>query len=426
MDSGIISRLQDKRKKVFRGWWIVISGMFINAFGVGTFFYGFSTFFNPLSTEFGWSRAVISGVFSLSRLEGGLEGPIVGWLIDRFGARRILLIGITMTGIGYMALSQINSVLSLYLIFGLLLSMGFNIGYNNATQAAIAKWFIKKRGRALSFLMTGNGIGGAIFVPVIALLITQFGWRSAAVIIGVATLVIPLPLSRLIRSTPEEVGEVPDGKVTTNEESPQITEPDTNIDFTVREALKTRAFWTYASAMLFRSAILSAIVVHEIPHLTDIGVPYQEASSVLGLMVMMSVPGRFIFGWMGDRFNKKILVFLLCLVQAVGIFIFIHATTPLLLYLFVIIYGIGYGGVIPLTISLRADLFGRKNYATIAGISMSIAMIGSVAAPIFAGYLYDTTQSYSLAFYIFIAMIIISGILFLLIPKPKPPKRLSQ
>ena len=140
---------------------------------------------------------------------------------------------------------------------------------------------------------------------------------------------------------------------------------------------------------------------------------------------MMSVPGRIIFGWLGDRFSKKLLVFILCLVQAFGIFIFINANTTILLYLFVIVYGLGYGGVIPLTISLRADLFGRTHYATIAGISMSIAMIGAVLAPIFAGYLYDTTQSYNLAFYIFIAMIIASGVLFLFIPKPTPPKKLT-
>jgi len=135
-------------------------------------------------------------------------------------------------------------------------------------------------------------------------------------------------------------------------------------------------------------------------------------------MVLMSIPGRFLFGWLGDRFNKKVLLFLLCLLQGAGIFIFIHANTLEMLYLFVVIYGLGYGGVIPLTIALRADLFGRRNYATIAGITMPLTMIGTVTAPLFAGYLYDVTQSYSLAFYIFIAMISLSGILFLFLPRP--------
>jgi MFS family permease len=417
----IISRLRDKSKRSFYGWRIVAATFFINAFGIGTFFYGFSTFFNPLIAEFGWSRTLMSGVFSLSRLEGGVEGPVVGWLTDRFGARRLLFIGITTAGIGFIVLYTINNILSLYLIFLLVLSMGFNIGYTHATSAAVAKWFVKKRGRALSILLTGNGVGGAIFVPVIAWLITQYDWRVAAIIIGIATLLIPLPLALIVRSTPEEMGLQPDGDVATPKGS--TSEPDYSlassaddtyldeVNLTVREALKTRAFWMYAVSMILRSCILSAIVVHQIPHLTDIGISYQTASNVLGFMVLLSIPGRFIF------------LFISCALQGVGILIFINASTLPLLYLFVVVYGLGYGGAIPLTVALRADLFGRKNYATIAGITMSLAVIGTVSAPLFAGYLYDTTHSYSLAFYIFVAMIILSGFFFLMIPQTTQPVR---
>ncbi len=188
-------------------------------------------------------------------------------------------------------------------------------------------------------------------------------------------------------------------------------------DYSVREALRTRAFWTYVGSMLLRSCVLSSIVVHQIPHLTDLGIPYQQAPSVLGLMVLMSVPGRFVFGWLGDRFDKRILLFLLCLQQGLGLFIFVNARTIERLYLFVLVYGLGYGGVIPLTIALRADLFGRRNYATIAGVSMSFTTVGTVTAPVLAGLLYDKTQSYAIAFYIFIVLIIASGTLFLLLPK---------
>ena len=428
MNSDIISKVKARGRSVFYGWWIVWVGFIINAFGVGTFFYGFSTFFNPLMVEFGWSRTLLSGVFSMSRLEGGIEGPIVGWLTDRFGARRILILGVIFTGTGFILLKLVNSPPSLYIIF-LLVSIGFNIGYTHATGAAVAKWFIKKRSRALSFLITGNGVGGAVFVPVIAWLIIQYGWRLAAVIIGVATLVIPLPLSLLVRSTPEDMGLRPDGEprksrgfASDAEQGFSKTLPDNegpkDISFTVREAMRTRAFWVYSVSMMLRACILSSIVVHQIPHLTDIGIPYQTASNVLGLMVLMSVPGRFIFGWLGDRFDKKKLLFLLCVLQGVGIFIFINADTLPLLYLFVVVYGLGYGGVIPLTIALRADLFGRKNYATIAGITMSLSVVGTVSAPLLAGYLYDVTHSYSLAFYIFIVLIVLSGVFFLMIPRP--------
>jgi MFS family permease len=195
------------------------------------------------------------------------------------------------------------------------------------------------------------------------------------------------------------------------------------VDYSVREALRTRAFWVYVGSMMLRACILSSLVIHQIPHLTDIGIPYETASTVLGLMVLMSIPGRFLFGWLGDRFNKRRLLFLLCLLQGAGILIFIHATNLGLLYLFVAVYGLGYGGAIPLSIALRADLFGRKNYATIAGIMMPMIMVGTITAPLLAGYLYDTTQSYTLIFYSFTVMISLSGIFFLLIPRPSPPQR---
>ncbi len=431
MSADIVSRLRDKSKRSFYGWRVVAAGFLINAFGVGTFFYGFSTFFNPMIADFGWSRTLMSGVFSISRLEGGIEGPIAGWLTDRFGAQKTLFCGVIIAGIGFMLLRTVNSIVSLYIIFGLVMSIGFNLGFMHATSAAVAKWFVKKRSRALSFLIVGNGVGGAALVPVIAWLITQYGWRVATLILGIATLAIPLPLSFFVRSTPEVMGLKPDGETT----EPEYTksEPDYRLDsptdnisldevnLTVREAMKTRAFWIYAISMMLRACILSSIVIHQIPHLTDIGIPYQTASNVLGLMVLMSIPGRFIFGWLGDRFNKRGLLFISCVLQGIGIFIFINASTLPLLYLFVVIYGLGYGGAIPLTVALRADLFGRTNYATIAGITMSLAMIGTVSAPLFAGYLYDTTQSYSLAFYIFIAMIILSGFFFLMIPRTTQP-----
>jgi len=427
LSSDIIGKLRARSRNTFYGWRIVAAGFLINAFGVGTFFYGFSAFFNPLMTEFGWSRTLLSGVFSMSRMEGGIEGPIAGWLTDRFGARRMLFVGVLFTGVGFILLTMVNSPPSLYVLF-LIIATGFNMGYVHATGAAVAKWFIKKRSRALSFLITGNGVGGAVFVPLIAWLITQYDWRTATIIIGVGTLLIPLPMSLFVRSNPEDMGLRPDGEsmksagLTAGKlqtaDAAQYDHESEEVSFSVREAIRTRAFWIYGGSMMLRACILSAIVVHQIPHLTDIGIPYQTASNVLGLMVLMSVPGRFIFGWLGDRFNKKKLLFLLCVLQGLGVYIFINASTLPLLYLFVVVYGLGYGGVIPLTFALRADLFGRKNYATISGLTMTISMIGTVSAPLFAGYLYDVSHSYSLAFYIFMVMIVLSGVCFLMIPRP--------
>lgn len=178
--------------------------------------------------------------------------------------------------------------------------------------------------------------------------------------------------------------------------------------------------------MMLRASVLSAIVVHQIPHLVDIGIDYQIAATVLGGMILMSIPGRLAFGWIGDIFDKRYLLFICCLLQAIGMWIFINANTIAMLYLFVVVYGLGYGGVIPLMHGFRADLFGRKIFATIMGISTAITILPTVGAPILLGHLYDVTQSYQSGFYILLVLIFLSGFVFLMVRRPKPPARLSQ
>lgn len=433
-----INQLKSAGKNVFYGWWVVGAGSFLYALGIGSVFYGFNTFFNPMIAEFGWSRAVTSGAFSLARLEGGIEGPVVGWLIDKFGARKIAFVGIGLAGAGFLALTLVNSnVLSLYLIFGLLLAMGYNTGFFHPTTAAAANWFIKKRSRALSFITVGGGIGGAVIVPLLALLITQYGWRSAAVVMGLAMWVFGFPAAFLMRSRPEDKGLLPDGETMpegpavtagprgaeSEGQSPAAAAGTGEVDFTVREALRTSAFWSLVVPIMLRACVLSGLVVHQIPHLVDMGFSYQAAAQVLGTMVLMSIPGRLIFGWIGDRFDKRRLLFISCLFQALGIWIFINAGNLGMVYLFVVLYGLGYGGSIPLTMGLRADLFGRRIFATIGGITVAITAVVSVAAPVLAGYLYDVTHSYRMAFYAFLVLISLSGFAFLLVRQPERPVR---
>jgi MFS family permease len=420
---------------VFYGWRVVTAASILYALGIGSVFYGFNTFFTPMVNEFGWSRAATSGAFSLSRLEGGIFGPIVGWLIDRFGSRKIAIFGMALAAAGFVALPLVNTnVITLYIIFGLFLSLGYTMGPSLATTAAAAKWFIKKRSLALSFIAVGGGVGGAVIVPLLAWLITQYGWRWAAVIIGLVILVIGVPVALVIRNSPEERGLLPDGqKVVFVEKATSgvvsrsgLDEPAFSTasgieeaDFTVREALRTSTFWFYTLAMVLRAAILGGIVVHEIPYLVDMGIEYETAANVLGTMILISIPGRLVLGWIGDRFDKRYLLLASNLLQGVGIWILINASSLGMVYLFVIIYGFGYGGAIPLSSALRADLFGRKMFATIGGIVTTITTVSTVAAPVLAGYLYDVSHSYHVAFYAFMVMITLSGFAFLLVRRPK-------
>jgi MFS family permease len=435
-----IPRLVTRGQGVFYGWRMVLVSGILNGFGAGVHFYGFSVFFNPMREEFGWTRAQMAGVFSLARLEGGIEGPFAGWLVDNVGPRKMFIIALVIVGAGYIAFCLINSLLMLYLIFGLLISVGYNTGFYRASNTIVANWFIKKRTRALSYLALGAGIGGAVVVPALGWLIGFAGWRWAAVIIGLLMWVVGIPLAATLRHRPEEMGLRPDGEPVEEAREKETDGQPTSaslassaatpmararvseeVNFTARQALKTSTFWMLALAMVFRSTILSSIVVHQIPHLEDIGIPRHTAEAMLGLMVLMSIPGRLVFGWLGDIVSKQYLMVLVCVLQGIGVFILASASSLGWVFVFLVLYALGYGGAIPLMPAFRGELFGRKAFATIGGIMTPLTTLSAVAGPIFAGYLYDVTDSYRIAFYTFAIMVLLSGVTFFLVRPPKPP-----
>jgi MFS family permease len=422
-------------KQIFRGWWIASLAAILNGYGAGVNFYGFSVFFNPMREEFGWSRAATAGVFSLSRLEGGIEGPITGWLIGKIGPRRIMLVGLTICGLGFMSMYFIQSLLMFYLIYGLFIASGFGMGFFLAPQSMVANWFFRKRARAIAVLAIGAGAGGAILVPAMGGFMGAVGWRWTAVTVGALMLVGGIPLALTLRDRPEEVGQVPDGLPAPRRprgvDDPEVapSAPPKRLEaatpeepeFTIAQAVRTSSFWTLLLAMVFRSSILSSIVVHQIAHLEDIGIARHTAESVLGFMILMSIPGRLFFGWLGDRFPKQHLLAASSVLQGVGIFILANATGLAHVWPFLLIYGLGYGGAIPLTQALRADLFGRKAFPIVSGLIMPATTIGAVVGPIFAGYVYDATESYRIAFYTFVVLILLSGLTFLFVRQPEQP-----
>jgi len=430
-----ILRLARQRGEGFYGWWIVSIAAILNGYGAGVNFYGFSVFFNPLREEFGWSRAATAGVFSLSRLEGAPLGPLIGWLIDKVGSKKMMVTGLAITGAGFMSMYFIQSLWMFYLIYGVFIATGFSMGFFQAPQAMVTNWFLRKRSRALAYLAIGAGVGGAVMVPVMGQFMGVVGWRWTAVSVGALMWVGGIPLALTLTHRPEDVGQVPDGLlapaksraaddpevvVSTPLQRTEAAEAD-EPEFTVGQAVRTSSFWLLLLAMSFRSAILSSIVVHQIAHLEDIGIARHTAESALGFMILLSIPGRALFGWVGDRVSKQYLLAVASVLQGIGIFILANATGLAYVWPFLLIYGLGYGGAIPLTQALRADLFGRKAFATIGGIIMPATTVGAVLGPIFAGYMYDVTGSYRIAFYTFVVLILLSGLTFLFVRTPKPP-----
>jgi len=424
-----LSALVKRPKRIFYGWWVILAGTIIGAIGGGIYVYGFTTFFLPLQKELGLSRTAYSAVVSVARLEGAIEGPIAGWLIDRFGARKLMVIGLLMFGAGFILMYWMDSLLYFILVFVGLIAIGHNTGFLLGAFALANKWFIRQRSKATGFVSTAFGIGGAVVVPILGWLIIQYGWRLAALVAGVATLVIGLPALLMIRSTPEGKGLLPDGAEAETKEEEKAEKPSEaagEISFSVKEALKSRAFWILSLGFNMRMFVIGSIWVHMVPLFVWKGFDEQQAANAIGIILVCTIPSRIGFGWLGDRYPKNRLLMLCCTIETVALIIALTTQSLWLVYLFAIVWALGYG-VAPLNVSIIGEYFGRKNFATIRGTQTLSYALGTLTGPIYAGYIYDVTQSYETAFITCIAVYFLAGLVFLLFARPpKPPTTVTS
>lgn len=414
-----------KALKVYYGWWIVAAGSVLCMFGYGGYYYSYGALFNPISHEFGWSRATTSIAFSLSRLEGGVQGLITGPLTDKYGPRVMVIAGWMMAAVGFALMYYMHSFWMFILSYTVFVSLGMGTGLYLPLQTAVARWFSARRGLAMGLLTAGAALGGSAIVPAVAWLITQYGWRVSVLVLAVATAVLGLGLGAVLKPHgPEKYGLAPDGAgpQPAAAKAPSRGENQTPVvadaGMTLKEAMRTRAFWLMVLAFTFSHTALSAIVVHQIPFVEDMGIPKVLAATALGMMTLISVPGRLSGGWLADRWDARHLYFASSLVQALGLFFLAKATSMSWVWAFVIVYGTGLGLRLPLEPMLRVQFFGHKAFGAIMGYINAFAVFGSFAGPYFAGWIFDTTGSYITAFLTFAGMMVAAAIVVLLL---KPP-----
>ncbi|MBI3325713.1 MAG: MFS transporter, partial [Nitrospinae bacterium] len=273
---------------LFYGWWIVIIGCIQDAVKGGTFNTGFSLYFLPVLTELHLSRAATSLPFSLAKLESALQGPLVGYLIDRFDLRVMLVLGTVLAGLGFVLLAFTHTYLSFLLVFMGVLSLGFQTGFNHASMAAVNYWFYRKRGLAMSILQTGQAIGGVVIFPLVALAVLRLGWRHASFLSGVVVLLM-VPLVLLIRRSPESMGLLPDGEPRVPHTQSPVTVRRTRRvqdtkEFTAWEALRTSTFWLMAAFHGLRNLPYAGVTVHIVPLMVWKGLDEPTAAFFVGLM----------------------------------------------------------------------------------------------------------------------------------------------
>lgn len=434
-------RFKFKFPYIFIGWWPVIGGGILALWGHGYHSYGISAMFKPISEELGFNRAETSVASSIGRLEGGIEAPITGWITDRFGARWIVFFGVFIISLSLILMRFIDSLWSFYLVWGLMLGTGCNIALTLPIDTTISNWFVKKRGVALSIKWIFSGISGVAIMPMIAWMTTTYNWRMACTFGGIVMAVVGLPIAWFCFKPhrPEYYGLLPDGARITSQDKHdgestvargvkyalEIKE----VEFTVRQAIKTRSYWLLILVNSIHGLVVPVMSIHCIPFLTDRGIEPVKAAAMMSIWITASLPTRFIGGLIADRLKANQLRFLTAIsyfLQAVGVLFFLKYQTTEMIYVWFILYGFGQGINTTSQSVIRARYFGRKAFGSIHGIAQLIQTPIGVVAPIYAGWVYDTTGSYLTAFTQFAILLGVATVLAIFILPPKPPEKITD
>jgi MFS family permease len=416
----IRGRLSD----LYYGWRMIAVGSVLRILGGGLYFYGFSVFFLPLSHDLNLNRASTALVFSLARAQGAFEGPIAGYFMDRYGPRPLMIMALTMTGVGHMLLSGVNSYLMLLIVYMGVVSLSFHAGFMDAPMLIANTWFIRKRTMAMALISGSIGIGGFIFTPLLSAAVHTFGWRQAAFGCGVAFIAIGMPLALMVRRSPESMGLQPDGDAPTlgipGDRAENHHQASERADFTLAQALRTSSFWYLTCATAIRVIILSAINVHYVALMVWKGLDPQRAAVFLAVQAFSSFPSHLLFGWVGDRLNKPRLMAACMLLAMVGMSVLATAHSEWAILIFIPLFSL-VESTFPVNWSTVGEYFGRKNFAKIRGSMSFVSTWGSVIGPVVAGAIYDRTASYNLMIWTSAALLLLASLLYAMVKKPVPP-----
>ena len=413
-----------KPRGAFYGWYLVGISSFMLMLMSTTVFQGVGTFLVALERTFRWNRTTLSGAFALSRVEGALLGPLEGFLVDRLGTRRMVIIGYLVMGIGFIFYSQIQTVWHFYVAY-LTISLGSGVGGWIAFVTLINNWFSRRRALAMSIAVSGIQLGGFL-VPLLAWGIENHDFRMTSLGIGVVLILVAVPASSFIRNLPEDMGTLPDGAPTPRAGAASAVtaqaEPADAPEMTPRQALKTVAFWVIAVARLTSVVSIVSLSVHLVPKLTDSGISLITANFVVTLYTFVAFLSGFVAGYLADRASKVIVLFVCMFMQALAMGILTVTDSLLMAIVFAVLWGAGFGGRVPLLTAIVGDFFGRKNFGSILGINMVPSNIAMIFAPLFAGFMFDLRQSYFIPFATFTVMGFIGAFVILLARTPSAPQ----
>jgi MFS family permease len=394
------------RARIFYGWYVVAAAFAVMCIGFGSA-YTFSAFLGSLQEDFAASRGSVSLVFSLAGfLYFGL-GVVSGPLADRWGSRRLVVIGMVLIGVGLAAASVALNLTEVYWAYGLGIGLGVGCSYVPAV-GAVQRWFVRRRGFASGLAVSGIGVGTLIMPPLAAWFIRELGWRHAYLVLGALASVIGVGVALLIEDDPRDRGLGPDGDALESGARGQAAE-----GFTVREAVRSRRFAGLYAACVICSFGLFVPFVHLIPYALDHGVAQSSAVLLLGAVGVGSTAGRFFLGGLADRMGRELALLVMFVGMAASMGIWLCATGLAGLTVFAFAYGIAYGGFVAVLPALVMDYFGGRQVSGIIGVLYTSIAFGTLVGPSVAGYAFDLRHSYTLPILISVGGNVIAALIML-------------
>jgi len=407
---------------------MVGAGCGLQVLQAGLLHHAFGGYLAVLQDDRGWNKTELSGAAALQQMESAIIGPALGWIMDRFGPQGLIRLGVVMFGLGFMALSFIDTLLEFYAAF-IVIALGSSMCGFFPINVALINWFERWRARALSALSLGLAVGG-ISVPIVGWSLVHYGWRATAFGSGVFAIAVGLPLAMVMRRRPEDHGETVDGVPyvsSGSEEAPQESNSGAR-DFTAREALRTPAFWLLSLGHGFALLVVGAVNVHAIAHMKEsLAYTVSTAALVITLVTLFQI-GGVLLGWLiGDRYEKRLIAAACMLMHCLGLLSLTYAGTAASSTLWVIafaaLHGVAWGLRGPFMHAIRADYFGRSAIGMILGLSFMIIVIGQAGGPMIAGMLADITGNYRTGFTVLALLAGVGSMFFVLAKRPAPPLR---
>lgn len=375
--------MEEQRDKFFYGWVIVFAGLILSLIMYGVVD-AFGIMFKPIAEEFHWDRGTVSISSMVNWLSFGLGNLAFGTLTDRFGSRRVMIFGGVIFVLGTALMSQIQSIWHLYLVFGVLIAIGRSAAAVPLTTL-VTKWFTRNQGLALALAQSQN-VGSAVFAPLSVFLLAQYGWRGAYISLGLIGLLI-VPLALLMRDHHSS-------RVTTVSGVPQAALEGS----TLREAMRTRVFWTLNAMVIGCCTCHSCILLHGVNHMTDVGLSTTTASQVVAVMAIFGMIGKVANGVLADKVGAKWAMSGFLFLQAITIPLFLHAHEVPTFYMWAVFFGTGFGGPMPVYAMLFREYFGLRNIGAILGVFFMVAALGMGFGSMMGGVLYNLFGSYAAPF----------------------------